>query len=291
MHKLGTKDAPFRKIISSGRSGVEYAALEVGRLLGLAVGGACPPGRLSDFPLVEMPGASDTDCLRLNIQAADAVLIVDWYAVPAEYKATVALAKQLGKPHLLLAMNDGIACWGLRRLLWDLPAATLLITGPQRDIQLPAAAYLARLLSEALDREQPPLPAYLRPAPVTYTIMADFGMGPWGWRKPVDNMTSAVGGNIAEAVGGWSGEHPISAGLVGRFSVWARWFECFYDTPEFEWGAFHKIGCALAGELKREVGDQARVIYSKAFEDPNHAQDENIEMHADGSHTVLPVSA
>lgn len=269
---------------------MEYAALEVGRLLGLRIGGACPQGRLSDYPLTEIPGASDADCLQLNVQAADAVLIVDGYTEPAEPNETVKLVKKNNKPYLLLKMSKGVNPWELRRLLRDAPDATLLVTGPQEDIQRPAA-YLARMLSEALGREQPALPAHLRPAPVTYTIMPDFGMSPWGWRKPVDDMTSAVGGNIADAVGGWWGEHPISAGLVGQFGVWARWFECFYDMPVFEWEAFHKIGCALAARLKREVGDQARVVYSKAFEDPNHAREENIEMHADGCRTVLPASA
>ena len=102
----------------------------------------------------------------------------------------------------------------------------------------------------------------------TITVMADFGMGPYAWLKDSSDKTSFVGGNIADAVSGFSGFLPLSARLEHDFSEWVTEFESHYDEHSFDWRNFNSRGVALSKRLKCEVKDAYDVVYVAPSEDP-----------------------
>lgn len=116
------------------------------------------------------------------------------------------------------------------------------------------------------------------------TIMPDFGNGPYAWLKNVDDGTTLVGGNIADAVSGFEGyDFKVSIALEQAFGTWVNRFEQDYKEPAFDWEGFHREGIALSRRLKAEIGDQARVVYYMASEDPASVRTERTEVMGDGS--------
>lgn len=126
------------------------------------------------------------------------------------------------------------------------------------------------------------------PKPV-FTIMPDFG-GAYGWRKDT-NDNSGVGGNHAGFLG-WHDEIDISLALHKKFAAWQGEYECAgmssKDFATFDWVDYHRRGISLSHQLKAELGEQAIVIYEKAFEDPCHHDAERREILADGSTLIMP---
>ena len=114
---------------------------------------------------------------------------------------------------------------------------------------------------------------YMKPNK-TITIMADFGFGPYAWLKDAADETDYVGINIANLKTGMT-DFKISKKLEADFS---KWIECFerdaLDNPDFQWPLFHEEGISLTRRLKEEIGDAAKVLYVKPFEDPQHQTDE-----------------
>ena len=103
-------------IISGGQTGVDRAALDAALAAGLAVGGACPKGRLAEdgpiparYPLTETESADPAERTRTNVRAADATLIVVDEADPARWgpgtRLTVATARALGRPVFVAALG------------------------------------------------------------------------------------------------------------------------------------------------------------------------------------------
>ncbi len=79
------------RVISGGQTGVDQAALRVARSLGIAIGGWCPPGRISadgvipsDFPLTETPDDRSPDAPDIprsqrtewNVRDSDGTLVL-----------------------------------------------------------------------------------------------------------------------------------------------------------------------------------------------------------------------
>lgn len=102
----------------------------------------------------------------------------------------------------------------------------------------------------------------------TITIMADFGNGPYAWKKRTCEGCAAVGPNIADATCGLSFLIGTSPGLDDEFSEWVKRFEDGCFRPDFDWAAFHDLGVKLAGRLKHEVGKRFVVAYRPPWEDP-----------------------
>lgn len=98
--------------------------------------------------------------------------------------------------------------------------------------------------------------------------MADFGNGPYAWLKDSTDQTSNVGGNIADAVSGFSGTPEVSKELESEFAAWVTDFECHYDAKDFDWKAFNERGIALSHRLKRVVKDAFDIVYVAPYEDP-----------------------
>jgi hypothetical protein len=126
--------------------------------------------------------------------------------------------------------------------------------------------------------------------PIIYTIMPDYA-GAYGWVIADGDESQGVGPNHADT-SGWYGEHPISRELHEEFAHWQDLFEAapMLDdgTIELGWDNFHATGIDLARKLKTEIGDRARIIYEKPFEDPDREQDERREVLSDGSLLPLP---
>lgn len=121
----------------------------------------------------------------------------------------------------------------------------------------------------------------------TYTIMPDYGMASYAWVKNSGDMTSGVGGAVADATG-WYGAHPLSKDLAADLSEWAIEFErnaeCEVEAKmSFDWHKFHERGLTLARRVKAELGSDVRIIYEKPSEDPGCAVDERREILPDGS--------
>lgn len=130
-----------------------------------------------------------------------------------------------------------------------------------------------------------------RQSTVRYTIMPDYG-GAYGWINR--EGTDVLGPNHADT-SGWGGDHPISDELQADFAAWQMEFETAPMDGDagivlLNWSRFHDRGMALAGRLKAELGDAARIYYEKPVEDPNQRVHERVEILADGSvvETVFP---
>ena len=96
-------------------------------------------------------------------------------------------------------------------------------------------------------------------------IGADFGCGPYGWRKSAGGSSwsnfACVGSGLSEEIG-------TSQELDADFAEWVISFEQNYDAPDFDWSSFHFQGIALATLLKTEVGDRFIIYYCTPSEDP-----------------------
>ena len=100
------------KIISGGQAGVDRAALDVAIELGIPCGGWCPKGRLAEdgvidarYPLKETPLEDYTQRTEWNVRDADGTLILSWEKPTGGTAFTIACARKLKKPCLVLDLH------------------------------------------------------------------------------------------------------------------------------------------------------------------------------------------
>lgn len=100
------------------------------------------------------------------------------------------------------------------------------------------------------------------------TIMADYGMGPYGWLNENPEEQPGLGPNIADRYG-FPPDWNVSKELEADFADWITQFERdSFENPEmFPWEEFHRRGIELSRRLKREIGSAAHVRYVKPIED------------------------
>ena len=146
------------KIISGGQTGVDRAALDVALALGLPVGGWCPKGRRAEdgripdrYPLTETPERNYQTRTRRNIEDADGTLILNLGALDGGTALTVAHARQIGKPCLIVALEEGIEPATFQDWLAAHPITVLTIAGP-RESKRPGVYAAAMRCLEALLR-------------------------------------------------------------------------------------------------------------------------------------------
>jgi hypothetical protein len=130
-------------MISGGQTGVDRAALDVARALGLERGGFCPKGRRAEdgriparYPLRETDSRAYAERTRRNVRTADATLVLTGQActqVPVGGTAlTLRAAHEAGTPcrHVRLpATNEQVAA--VRRWLANGDVRTLNVAGPR----------------------------------------------------------------------------------------------------------------------------------------------------------------
>ncbi len=150
------------RIVSGGQTGVDRAALDAALALGLPCGGWCPRGRRAEdgavppgYPLRETPSAEFAQRTEWNVRDSDATLVLTRGRPAGGTALTVALARRLGRPLLvvdLLRHPDPkvLASWIRRK-----KPATLNVGGP-RESQQPGVHDEARRLLEAALREAVP---------------------------------------------------------------------------------------------------------------------------------------
>jgi hypothetical protein len=148
-------------IISGGQTGVDRAALDAARALGLLYGGFVPKGRRAEdgrLPddyagMVETPSRDYAVRTRRNVEKADATLVLTRGALDRGTRLTIRTAEALGKPVLVLDLGetpdaaDRILDW-----LRAMPPGMLNVAGPRESRQLGIQAETAALLAEVLRR-------------------------------------------------------------------------------------------------------------------------------------------
>lgn len=144
------------EVRSGGQTGVDRAALDAARELGLASGGWCPAGRRAEdgpipalYPLRETPSDDPAQRTEWNVRDSDATLLLSPIPPTGGTGLTLELAREHGKPHLLLdpAADPPAAA---RDWLAAVRPARLNVAGP-RESEAPGVYRLAlRFLREAL---------------------------------------------------------------------------------------------------------------------------------------------
>jgi len=148
----------LRKIVSGGQTGVDRGALDAAIALGIPHGGWCPRGRLAeDGRIPDRYELSETDSPKYaarterNVLDSDATLILCRGRPTGGTELTLHLARQHGKPHLLVDLDDPPKLAEVRRWLEDEQVALLNVAGP-RESQSPgigkqSAEFMAELLT------------------------------------------------------------------------------------------------------------------------------------------------
>jgi hypothetical protein len=116
------------KIVSSGQTGVDRAALDFGLALGLAVDGWCPKGRRAEdgvipdrYLLTETPECNDQVRTRRNIKESDGTSILNQGQLDGGTAPTVAHVRPSGRRVCSWRWRRG---WNSRRSVagWMNPA-------------------------------------------------------------------------------------------------------------------------------------------------------------------------
>jgi hypothetical protein len=97
------------KVVSGGQTGVDRAALDVARELGLPHGGWCPRGRRSEdgvipdvYDLRETPESRYEQRTEWNVRDADATLLLFRDGVGGGTAFTLQCVRSLGRSHALV---------------------------------------------------------------------------------------------------------------------------------------------------------------------------------------------
>jgi hypothetical protein len=144
----------LQKIISSGETGVDRAALDVGLALDVAVGGWCAldrqaeDGRIADrYPVRETLERGHLFRIQRHIEDCDGILIVNLGWSRGNTKMAATYAQQAGKPSLLVKLEQGIDPLTFGRWLTSQQIAILYVTGPREKQQPGVHAAAERCLS------------------------------------------------------------------------------------------------------------------------------------------------
>jgi len=145
------------KVVSGGQSGVDRAALDAGRTLGLPLGGWCPRGRKAEdgaidpsYPLDETPDEGYAQRTEWNVRDADGTLVLTRGRPSGGTALTIAVARRRGRPLLVLDLEAGPGPDEVRQWLEASGIAVLNVAGP-RESQRPGIGAQARaFLEEAL---------------------------------------------------------------------------------------------------------------------------------------------
>lgn len=137
---------------------MDRAALDVALERGLPCGGWCPQGRKAEdgplaprYPLTETPSAEYIERTEWNVRDSDGTLVLT-KGQPTEGTAyTIELAKKVGKPCLVLDLNDGPSESAVMVWANDYKVRVLNVAGPRESkcpgIHAQAAEFLRKVFS------------------------------------------------------------------------------------------------------------------------------------------------
>ncbi len=104
--------SPVIKIVSGGQTGVDRAALDAAREIGLPCGGWVPRGRRAEdgrvparYPMRETASWKYPQRTRLNVRDSDATLIVSRGAPAGGTALTASFARGAGRPCLVIDLD------------------------------------------------------------------------------------------------------------------------------------------------------------------------------------------
>ena len=144
-------------MVSGGQTGVDRAALDAARALGLATGGWCPRGRKAEdgpidpaYPLNETPSDDYAQRTEWNVRDSDGTLVLSRGRPSGGTAFTIRVARTLGRPLLVLDLREDPDPGAVRRWARSASIAVLNVAGP-RESQRPgigeeARAFLGRAL-------------------------------------------------------------------------------------------------------------------------------------------------
>jgi hypothetical protein len=148
------------KVVSGGQTGVDRAALEAARTLGLPVGGWCPAGGWAEdlteppgvrmlFPeLRETPSADPAQRTEWNVRDSDVTLVLTRAGVRSPGTgATIDIAARLERPHLVVDVGEPALVEGWLRQLGR--GLVLNVAGP-RESQAPGIGRDVRAMLASL---------------------------------------------------------------------------------------------------------------------------------------------
>ncbi|HXE58804.1 MAG TPA: putative molybdenum carrier protein [Gemmatimonadales bacterium] len=155
---------PGVTIVSGGQTGVDRAALDVARELGLPCGGWCPAGRRAEdgplperYPLRETPAAQPAQRTAWNVRDSDATLVLARGAPGGGTALALLWGMRLGRPTLVVDLGTAADTSEARHWLRQLVAGAggrplrLNVAGP-REREAPGVYHEARRFLLALLR-------------------------------------------------------------------------------------------------------------------------------------------
>mgnify|MGYP001813684031 FL=1 len=145
----------IERIVSGGQTGVDRAALDVALARGLPCGGWCPRGRGAEdgplderYPLKETPSSHYPQRTEWNVRDSDGTLVLTHGRPGGGTGLTIALARRLGRPCLVLDLASDPDPGEVKRWVESEDIRTLNVAGP-RESQHPGIQDDARALLEA----------------------------------------------------------------------------------------------------------------------------------------------
>lgn len=122
---------------SGGQTGVDRAALDAALSAGVPVGGWCPRGRRAEdgpipprYPLCETPTPEYAERTAWNVRDTNATLILTRGTPTGGTATTIEVARDLGKPLLVVEPEDANVATVVRWLR-EHGATTLNVAGPR----------------------------------------------------------------------------------------------------------------------------------------------------------------
>lgn len=152
--------AVMRRVVSGGQTGVDRAALDAALALGIPCGGWCPRGRRSEsgpipdrYPLEETPNSAYPERTERNVRDSDGTLVLKRGALRGGTALTVALARRVGKPFLVVDLENPDGPGEIREWLARGRIQVLNVAGPRESeapgIHAQAVSLLLELLSDS----------------------------------------------------------------------------------------------------------------------------------------------
>ena len=147
----------IEKIVSGGQTGVDRAALDCAIALDIPHGGWCPAGRRAEdgrlddrYRLAELDSGEYADRTRKNVEDSDGTLILNRETLEGGTVATLAFARSLDKPFMLVDLDDPPAADAVRNWLLANHVRQCNVAGPRESkrpgIYPQACRYLMKIL-------------------------------------------------------------------------------------------------------------------------------------------------
>ena len=151
------------RIVSGGQTGVDRAALDAARALGVPCGGWCPKGRLAEdgrlperYPLVETPSDDYAQRTEWNVRDSDGTLILYRGVLTGGSALTARLAERYDRPSLALDLQSSPDPLAIREWIAKNQIRALNVAGPRASgapgLYEQARELLAAVLAESSDR-------------------------------------------------------------------------------------------------------------------------------------------